>query len=189
MDGNEYSEKRITLEEALLAIAELMENAKAMPLSASVLVPRDEILFLVDAALEALPVEIRNAQLVIRERHEIGDKARFEADEIIAAATAKAERLVARAEITRQANQNANRMIQEAKQEAARLKYAALDYVDQKLAEFEIALANIDKSVKAGRAKLVPSVNESFDPSDPLGDSGTEDTELDKSPFFDQDIE
>ncbi len=189
LDDNEYSEKRITLEEALLAIAELMENAKAMPLSASVLVPRDEILFLVDAALEALPLEIRNAQLVIRERHEIGDKARFEADEIIAAATAKAERLVARAEITRQANQNANRMIQEAKQEASRLKYAALDYVDQKLAEFEIALANIDKSVKAGRAKLVPSVNESFDPNDPLGDSGTEDPDLDKSPFFDQDIE
>ncbi|TAN29693.1 MAG: hypothetical protein EPN30_01815 [Actinomycetota bacterium] len=189
MDDNEYSEKSITLEEALSAIAELVENAKSMPLSASVLVPRDEILFLVDAALEALPVEIRNAQLVIRERHEIGDKARFEAEEIIAAATAKAERLVARTEITRQANQNANRMIQEAKEEAARLKYAALDYVDQKLASFEIALENIEKSVKAGRAKLIPAVNESFDPNDPLGESEADDMELDKSPFFDQDIE
>lgn len=187
MNNDEYSEQRITLEEALSAIAELVENAKAMPLSASVLVPRDEILFLVDAALDALPVEIRNAQLILRERHEIADKARFEADEIIAAATAKAERLVARTEITRQANQNANRMIQEAKEEAARLRYAAQDFVDQKLAGFEIALEAIQKSVKAGREKLAPAVNEPFDPRDPLGESET--SELEESSFFDQDLE
>ena len=186
MNNDEFSEQRITLQEALSAIAELVENAKAMPLSASVLVPRDEILFLVDAALEALPVEIHNAQLILRERHDIADKAHFEADEIIAAATAKAERLVARTEIIRQANQNANRMIQSAKEEAARLKYAAQDFVDQKLAGFEIALQAIEKSVKAGRAKLAPTVDEPFDPTDPLG--GPE-AELDNTPFFDQDFE
>ncbi|NNN19219.1 MAG: hypothetical protein HKL84_05125 [Acidimicrobiaceae bacterium] len=185
MDDNEYSDQRITLEEALSAIAELVENAKAMPLSASVLVPRDEILFLVDAALEALPIEIRNAQLVVRERHDIADKARFEADEIIAVATAKAERLVARAEIMRQATQSSNRLVQEAKEEAARLKYAALDYVDQKLAGFEIELEAIEKSVKAGRQKLIPSLNEPFDPNDPLGES----REGERNPFFDQDFE
>ncbi len=186
LNDDEYSEQRITLEEALSAIAELVENAKAMPLSASVLVPRDEILFLVDAALDALPVEIRNAQLVLRERHEIAEKARFEADEIISAATAKAERLVARTEIMRQANQTANRMIQEAKEEAARLKYAAQDFVDQKLAGFEIALEAIQRSVKAGRSKLAPAMNEPFNPDDPLGEAEAPD--VGGSPFFDQDL-
>ncbi len=187
MDDDGYLEQSITLEEALSAIAELVENAKAMPLSASVLVPRDEILFLVDAALDALPVEIRNAQLILRERHEIAEKARFEADEIIAAATAKAERLVARTEIVRQANQSASRMIQAAKEEAARLKYSAQDFVDQKLAGFEIALEAIQRSVKAGRSKLAPAVDDPFDPDDPLGQSDA--AELDTSSFFDQDFE
>lgn len=188
MSDNDYPEQQITLEEALSAIAELVENAKAMPLSASVLIPRDEILFLVDHALEAIPVEIRQAQLMIRERHEMAEKAQFEADEIIAAATAKAERLVSRTEIMRQATQNANRMIQAAKEEAARLKYDAQDFVDQKLASFEIVLEGISKSVKAGRAKLAPVINESFDPNDPLGrlEPGAI---PDSRPFFDQDLQ
>ncbi len=185
MDEDEYSEQRITLEEALSAIAELVENARAMPLSASVLVPRDEVLFLVDAALDALPIEIRNAQLILRERHDIADKARFEAEEIIAAATAKAERLVARTEIMRQAGQNANRLMQSAKEEAARLKYDAQDFVDQKLASFEIALDAIQRSVKAGRSKLAPAINEPFDPDNPLGEAEIE--EFEDSPFYDQD--
>lgn len=188
MSDFEYPEQKISLEEALSAIADLVENAKAMPLSASVLIQRDEILFLVDAALDAIPLEIRQAQMVLRERHEIADKARFEADEIIGAATSKAERLVARTEITRQANQNAARMVQEAKEDAARIKYAAQDFVDQKLASFEVALDSITKSVKAGRAKLAPTVNEGFDPDDPFGQKESERDAPSGNPFFDQDF-
>ena len=187
MSDNDYPEQRISLEEALAAIADLLENAKAMPLSASVLVQRDELLFLVDAALEAIPREIRQAQMVLRERHEIAEKARFEADEIIQAATSKAERLVSRTEIVRQANQTAARMIQDAKEEAARLKYAAEDFVDHKLAGFEIALESIAKSVKAGRAKLASQVGQSFDPKDPLGELELEDDAEENQSFFDQD--
>lgn len=189
VSDNDYPEQRISLEEALAAIADLLENAKAMPLSASVLVQRDELLFLVDAALEAIPREIRQAQMVLRERHEIAEKARFEADEIIQAATSKAERLVSRAEIVRQANQTAARMIQDAKEEAARLKYAAEDFVDQKLAGFEIALESISKSVKAGRAKLASQVSPSFDPEDPLGELELEEEVGDNQSFFDQDYQ
>lgn len=188
MSDFEFPEQKISLEEALSAIADLVENAKAMPLSASVLIQRDEILFLVDAALDAIPVEIRQAQMMLRERQEIADKARFEADEIIAAATSKAERLVARAEIVRQANQNAARLVQEAKEDAARIKYAAQDFVDQKLASFEVALDAITKSVKAGRAKLAPKVNDGFDPSDPFGQKENEHHIAPENPFFDQDI-
>lgn len=188
MSDNNYPEQRITIEEALGAIADLVENAKAMPLSASVLVQRDEVLYLVDAALDAIPIEIRQAQLLLRERHEIAEKARFEADEIIAAATSKAEMLVSRTEITRQANQNAARMVQQAKEEAAKLKYAAQDFVDQKLASFEIALEAIAKSVRAGREKLAPSINQPFDPNDPFGETETEATDHDDQNFFDQDF-
>lgn len=189
MSDNDYTQEKISMEEALSAIAELVENAKAMPLSASVLVPRDEILYLVDAALDAIPVEIRQAQLILRERHEIAEKAKFEADEIIASATSRAERLVARTEIIRQANQNANRLMQTAKEESAKLKYEAQDFVDQKLASFEAVLDSVAKTVKAGREKLATVISEPFDPANPLGmhsDSPPNSEEGDS--FYDQDL-
>ncbi len=138
-------------------IEEIVANAKAMPLSASVLISRDEVLYLISAAKERFPLEMREAQWIIKERSEYLDRVSLEADEIVQEARTRAERLISKQEIVRQAQAGANRILVMAREDAARLRFDAEDYADQKLAELEIALAKVMKEIQAGREKLASS--------------------------------
>ncbi len=73
--------------------------------------------------------------------------------------------MVQRTEIVRQANQVAQRILEDAREEARRLRHEAEDYCDQKLAAFEIVLDRTIKTVKGGRGEVVG------DPASHRGDS------------------
>ena len=77
-----------------------------------------------------------------------------EADNLLEEVRAQAERMVQRTEIVRQANQVAQRVLDDAREEARRLRHEAEDFCDQKLASFEIVLDRTLKTVQAGREKL-----------------------------------
>jgi F0F1-type ATP synthase membrane subunit b/b' len=141
--------------EALVREAlDLVLTAKAMPLSASVLISRDEVAELLQGALDRMPDELRQARWLLRERQDfIAEKTR-EADALLEEVRAQAERMVQRTEIVRQANHVAQRILDDANDEARRLRHEAEDYADQKLAGFEIVLDRTMKTVQAGREKL-----------------------------------
>jgi vacuolar-type H+-ATPase subunit H len=132
----------------------MVDSARAMPLSTSVLVSRDELLALLNAAIERLPDEMRQARWLLKEREEFVESGRREADHLLEDVRAQAERMVQRTEIVRQANQVAQRVVEEAREEARRLRHEAEDFCDQKLASFEIVLERTLKTVIAGREKL-----------------------------------
>ncbi len=141
--------------EALIRSAlDLVQTAKAMPLSASVLVSREELAELLQAALDRMPDELRQARWLLKERDEfLAEKSR-EADILLEEVRVQAERMVQRTEIVRQANHVAQRILDDANEEARRLRHEAEDYADQKLASFEIVLDRTMKTVQAGREKL-----------------------------------
>ena len=141
--------------EALIRAAlEVINTAKAMPLSASVLVSREELAELLEAALDRMPDELRQARWLLKEREEfLADKER-EAEGLLEEVRVQAERMVQRTEIVRQANHVAQRILDDANEEARRLRHEAEDYADQKLASFEIVLDRTMKTVQAGREKL-----------------------------------
>jgi cell division septum initiation protein DivIVA len=128
--------------------------ARPLPLSSSVMVVRDELLDLLERALDRLPGELRDARWLLKERDEFLAARQREADQLLDDVRAQAERMVQRTEIVRQANQVAQRIIEDAREEARRLRHEAEDYCDQKLAGFEIVLDRTVKTVRAGRAKL-----------------------------------
>jgi hypothetical protein len=133
---------------------DLVMTAKGMPLSASVLISRDEVAGLLQAALDQLPDELRQARWLLKEREEfLAEKSR-QADALLADVRVQAERMVQRTEIVRQANQVAQRILDDANEEARRMRHEAEDYADQKLASFEIVLDRTMKTVQAGREKL-----------------------------------
>jgi vacuolar-type H+-ATPase subunit H len=132
----------------------VVDSARTMPLSASVLVSREELLELLQGALDRIPDEMRQARWLLRERDEFMDAQRREADRLLEDVRAQAERMVQRTEIVRQANQVAQRTVEEAREDARRLRHEADDFCDQKLASFEIVLERILKTVLAGREKL-----------------------------------
>ncbi len=67
---------------------------------------------------------------------------------------AQAERMVQRTEIVRQANAVAQRILDDANDEARTMRHEAEDFCDQKLAGMEIVLDRLTKTVQSGRAKL-----------------------------------
>jgi CHAD domain-containing protein len=133
---------------------DVVSTARTMPLSASVLVARDELLDLLQAALDLFPDELRQARWLLRERDEFLATRQREADNLLEEVRAQAERMVQRTEIVRQANHVAQRILDDAREEARRLRHEAEDFCDQKLASFEIVLDRTIKTVQAGREKL-----------------------------------
>jgi cell division septum initiation protein DivIVA len=133
---------------------DLVLTAKAMPLSASVLISREEVADVLQAALDRMPDEIRQARWLLKEREEFIAEKNREADALLEEVRVQAERMVQRTEIVRQANHVAQRVLDDANEEARRLRHEAEDYADQKLASFEIVLDRTMKTVQAGREKL-----------------------------------
>jgi hypothetical protein len=150
--GNSYQHPE---SEALLRrVGEMIAGARPMPLSASVMINKDEVLEMLDEALERLPDELRAARWLLKERDEYLAKTRRDADDILDAARARAERMVQRTEVVKAAELRARHTIDTADEEARRLRLECEDYCDQKLASFEIVLERTLKTVAAGRTKL-----------------------------------
>jgi cell division septum initiation protein DivIVA len=145
----------------LQQIEEMVEEAKSMPLSASVLVNKEELLELVQAALAELPEEIKQARWVVKDREELLAKGRRDAESLLERANQERARLLSEQEVVQGAQEEAERIISEAQEQARLMRLEAEDYVDAKLAQYEIALertrGEIDRSlaqVQRGRDKL-----------------------------------
>src|SRR5256885_950632 len=93
-----------------------------MPLSSSVMINKDEILELLDEALARLPDELRAARWLLKEREEFLAKTRRDADDILDAARARAERMVQRTEVVKAADLRARQTVDAADEEARRLR-------------------------------------------------------------------
>ena len=167
--------------DALLRRAsDLIGSARPMPLSASVMINKEEVLDLLGEAIERLPEELRAARWLLKEREEYLAKVRAEGDEIVEAARARVERMVQRTEVVKASEQRARHIVQSAEDEARRLRHECEDFCDQRLASFEIVLERTRRMVQAGREKLQgPPL------ASPEEDAGDDDPET-KS-FFDQD--
>ncbi len=144
----------VDAEELLRRVSDLISGGRPMPLSASVMINKEEVSELLQEAIERLPDELREARWLRKEREEYLTKMRDDGDEILDAARAHAERMVQRAEVVKSAEHRARRIIDGADAEARRLRLECEDFCDQKLAGFEIVLERTLKVVGAGREKL-----------------------------------
>lgn len=138
----------------LEAIEEAVGQARAMPMSSSVLVNRAELLDLVEQARAVLPTQLSRADELLAGADEVLVQAREEAEGVVAAARERATELVSRDEVVRAARVRADEVVAAAEREAERLRREADDYCDRRLADFEIDLGKVITQVQAGRAKL-----------------------------------
>ncbi|MXG25420.1 cell division initiation protein [Streptomyces sp. YIM 132580] len=136
-------------------IVEAVGNARAMPMSASCVVNRAELLAMLEEVREALPGSLAHAQELIGGQEQFAEQARQEAERIIQSAHAQRSSLIAETEIARQSQSEADRILSEARREAEEVRAEADDYVDSKLANFEVVLTKTIGSVDRGREKLL----------------------------------
>jgi hypothetical protein len=183
----EEAEQELSAEAVISQVLDIINSAKSMPLSSSVIVSREEVVGLLRAALDRLPDELRQARWLLREREEFLAERTREAETLIEEVRAQAERMVQRTEIVRQANSVAQRILDDANDEARTMRHEAEDFCDQKLAGMEIVLDRLIKTVRYGRDKLAsPPAPAPVEPEreSPRAVAGS--TEEDG--FFDQDV-
>ena len=136
------------------AIERITADARSMPLSSSVMVNRGELVALLRQLREAMPEELSRARYVVRDHDLILENARTDAAEIVAEARAEHERLVSEQHVVRAAREESERIIDAAHGTARQMRLEAEDYVDAKLANFEVVLHKTLTAVERGRERL-----------------------------------
>jgi cell division septum initiation protein DivIVA len=135
-------------------LSALVENARAMPMSASCVVNRSQVLDLLDEVRALLPTSLDQADDILSERDGIVAAARVSAAEVLARADEEARERVSEHEVYRAALAEADAVRAEADAEAERMRRETDDYVDAKLANFEVALHKTLAAVQKGRDKI-----------------------------------
>ena len=147
------------VEASLHRLEQLVSEAKAVPLSASVMVSRAELERAVSELRDVLPKELTQARWVIGERDQILERAEEDADHLLDDARRERDRLMSREAVIRTAEGQAERIIGEAREHARQIRLEAEDYVDAKLANFEVVLNKTLGAVEKGRSKLRGAVD------------------------------
>ena len=163
----------------LQQLQDMLESARKLPMSASVSVNRDEFSAVLEDAIEGLPDELREARWLLKERDQVVERANHEAQRLLEAARVRAERMVEKNELVRQARTTAEEIIEDAERQAAAMRHEAEDYVDRKLAAFEVVLDRTMQQVEKGRERLQVHTTPTASLDAELAD--------DDSQFFDQD--
>ncbi|MGW1726191.1 cell division initiation protein [Streptomyces sp. NPDC002306] len=132
-----------------------VSSARSMPMSASCVINRAELLAMLEELREALPGSLAQAQELIGDREHMVEQARQEAERIISTAHAERGSLISDTEVARRSQSEADRILGEAHKDAEEVRAEADDYVDSKLANFEVVLTKTLGSVGRGREKLL----------------------------------
>ncbi len=153
-DASQGRHGRRDIEQDLRDLLDIVSNAKQMPLSASALIPRDEVLGLLEQALHNVPDEVREARWALRDREALMEAEQIKAIQLMDQVRAEAARMVDKTEIVRQSHLRADQIIAEAQAKARQIINQSEDFIDGKLAGFEIVLERLTKTTHSGRERL-----------------------------------
>ena len=135
-------------------LAATVRSAKAMPMSTSCLVNRAEVLSILERLRDELPVSLDRADDLVSVRDAVVAAGREQAEHLLELARAEREQLLEQTDVLVAARARAVAVTAEARAESTRLLADADDYVDAKLAEFEVLLGQLGSQVNNGRLRL-----------------------------------
>jgi cell division septum initiation protein DivIVA len=165
-----------SLEDILAKLDEVVRGARSMPLSASAIIPRAEVLAMVEELKQRLPEELARARSLLRDADGVVDRGRLEGEKVVERAKHEREKLISKTEIVQAAAREADRLVATAEAQAQRIRSEAEAYVEGKLANFEVVLQKTLSAVERGRARLSGNLER-----DSLGEAaGEPDQELEE---------
>lgn len=132
----------------------MVEEARSVPLSASCVLHRGEILEILDSARAALPADLDAAQKVLSTRDALIEEARLSAEQLIATAREDVARMVEQTSIVASARDEAQRILDEARDAADAERDEIENYIDSRLATLEVILNKTMDAVSRGRERL-----------------------------------
>ena len=173
---------RVPQSESLMRQAiQIVGDARPMPLSASSMINKEELLAVLNEAVQGLPDELRSARWLLKERDDFLARVQAEGDEIISRARTRAEQMVQRTELVKAAEDRARRVVADAEERAKILRLETEDWCDQKLGGMEVVLERTMRTVASGRARLQGA-------ADVIPDAQEPEPLLPDDAVFDQDV-
>lgn len=132
----------------------MIEEARGVPLSASCVVHRGEILEVLEGARDYLPADLFEAEKLLATRDQIIEDGRVSAETMIATAREDVARMVEQTAIVQSARDEAQRILDEARDLAAHEREEVEAYIDGRLATLEVILNKTMEAVARGRERL-----------------------------------
>ena len=141
-------------EERLARLRELVLNARSMPMSASCVINRNEVLEAIDGVIQHLPDEFAEAQRVIDEAEAKIAEGKAEAARLIGEARSQVSQLAEDSEVVQAAEAMAAAIRADAEKEAEALRRETDVFIDARMASFESVLHKTSSQVRTARLRL-----------------------------------
>jgi cell division septum initiation protein DivIVA len=142
-----------SIEKLNTAIA-IVEEARGVPLSASCVVHRGEMLEILEGARDLLPADLEGAEKILSQRDQLIEEGRASAESMIATAREDVARMVEQTSIVQAARDEAQRILDEARDVAEEERREVEAYIDGRLATLEVILNKTMEAVARGRERL-----------------------------------
>jgi F0F1-type ATP synthase membrane subunit b/b' len=132
----------------------LVEEARGVPLSASCVVHRSEMLEILDSARQSLPHDLFQAEEILSKKDSLIDEGRSSSEQMIATAREEVARMIEQTAIVQAARDEAQRILDDARTQAADERAEVESYIDGRLATLEVILNKTMDAVARGRDRL-----------------------------------
>lgn len=163
------------IEQIIEEIEEYIENSKPQPLSQNkIIVNKDGLMDLLAELRLKTPEEIKKYQNIIRNRDEILNKAKADAEAMLAQTAIHTNELINEHEIMQQAFVKANEIIQDATnqaqgildsatEDANNIRMGAIQYTDEMLANMQNLIANTLENARVKYESFASSLGNTYD--------------------------
>ncbi|MFM2145082.1 MAG: hypothetical protein RI899_870 [Actinomycetota bacterium] len=132
----------------------MVEEARGVPLSASCVLHRGEILEVLDGARAALPNDLDAARKILASRDSLIEEGRLSAEALIASAREEVSRMIEQTAIVSAAREEAQHILDDAHLEADQEREEVEKYIDSRLATLEVILNKTSDAIARGRERL-----------------------------------
>ena len=143
------------IEDSINSLYDMVQDARSLPLGADkCILERDKVLDMLDEVIAQLPAELKQSRTIVESRNELIGQARREAETIIRDAKEQAARMVSQEAIYEEAKRQCAEMAEQTKKRLADLRKVSNEYMDDALRRTEEAIAQSLGDVRDTRVKF-----------------------------------
>ena len=143
------------MEELITSLYDMIQDARAMPLSADkCVIEREKALDILDELTAQMPGELKQSRTIVESRNELISQARREAEGILKEAQEKARQMVTREAIYAEAKKRSEELVGQTQTRINQLRKAGNEYMDESLRQTEEAISKALAEVRDTRMKF-----------------------------------
>ena len=143
------------IEDVISNLYDMIQDARSMPLGPDkCILERDRVLDMLDEIIAQLPGELKQSRTIVESRNELIGQARREAENIIRQAQEQAAKMVSQEAIYQEAKRQCIEMVNQTQNRITELRKVSNDYMDDALRRTEEAVAQSLSEIRDTRVKF-----------------------------------